>query len=433
MNRLTRREMLKLMGAGSAAGGLAAAGCGTTGGSGSARGAHVVVVGGGFGGATCAKYLRRYDSDVRVTLVEPKKQYTTCPASNWYLGGFRDLQDITHGYGALKDDYDVNVVHDMVTGVDPDGRTVRLAGGESLSYDRLVVSPGIDFRWDRVDGLDASTEERIPHAWKAGDQTRILRQQLEAMPNGGTFVLVPPPNPFRCPPGPYERASLVAHYLQQNKPRSKVLILDPKDGFSKQGLFEQGWAEKYGDMIEWVPGSDGGTVHRVDADSRTVFTEQGFTEHKADVLNFVPPQKAGKLAFQAGLTDESGWCPVDQQSFESEIHPGIHVIGDASIAGAMPKSGHSANSQGKMAAAAIVSQLRGDEVVSPSHVNTCYSLVGPEYGITVAAVYRYSDGSISGVEGAGGVSPMDASSGFRKQEAHYAKGWYESITSDVWG
>jgi sulfide dehydrogenase [flavocytochrome c] flavoprotein subunit len=186
-------------------------------------------------------------------------------------------------------------------------------------------------------------------------------------------------------------------------------------------------------MIEWVPGSDGGAVHRVDADSRTVFTQEGFTEHKADVLNFVPPQKAGKLAFQAGLTNESGWCPVDQQSFESEIHPGIHVIGDASIAGAMPKSGHSANSQGKMAAAAIVSQLRGDDVVSPSHVNTCYSLVGPEYGITVAAVYRYSDGSISGVEGAGGVSPMDASGGFRKQEAHYAKGWYESITSDVWG
>ncbi|MFW5909266.1 MAG: FCSD flavin-binding domain-containing protein [Thiohalospira sp.] len=432
MNRLTRREMLKLMGAGSAAGGLMAAGCGTTG-SGSARGAHVVVVGGGFGGATCAKYLRRYDSDIRVTLVEPNKQYTTCPASNWYLGGFRDMKDITHGYGALKDDYDVDVVHDKVIGVDPDKRTVRLDGGDTLNYDRLVVSPGIDFRWDEVEGLDASTAERIPHAWKAGDQTRILRRQLEEMDNGGTFVLVAPPNPFRCPPGPYERASLVAHYLKENKPRSKVLILDPKDAFSKQALFEQGWEEKYGDMVEWVSGSEGGAVDRVDADSRTVFTEEGFTEHKADVLNFVPPQKAGKLAFEAGLTDDSGWCPVDQQSFESEIHSGIYVIGDAAIAGAMPKSGHSANSQGKMAAAAIVSQLRGDEVVAPSHVNTCYSLIGPDYGITVAAVYRYKDGEISGVKDAGGVSPEDASGDFRKQEANYAKGWYESITGDTWG
>ncbi|MGM0476122.1 MAG: FCSD flavin-binding domain-containing protein [Pseudomonadota bacterium] len=432
MFELTRRQMLKTMGAGAAASGLTLSGCASSGGG--AKGAHVVVIGGGFGGATCAKYLRTFDSDVKVTLIEPKKSYTTCPASNWYLGGVRkNLDSITHDYSALKDKHGANVIHDKVTGVDVDSRSVRLEGGDTLSYDRLVVSPGIDFRWDEIEGLDASTTEQVTHAWKAGDQTRLLRKQLEGMEDGGTFVLVPPPNPFRCPPGPYERASLIAHYFKENKPRSKVLILDPKDGFSKQGLFEQGWDELYGDMIEWVPASDGGGVNRIDADSKTVVHNDSFDEVKGDVVNYVPAQKAGKLAFDMGLTNDSGWCPVNQETFESEIHPGVHVIGDASIAGAMPKSGHSANSQGKMAAAAIVAQLRGDDVVTPSHVNTCYSLVGPNYGITVAAVYRHSDGEIGGVEGAGGVSPTDAGTDFRQQEAVYARGWYNSISKDVWG
>ena len=431
MIELTRRQMLKTMGAGAAASGLALSGCASNGGK--AKGAHVVVVGGGFGGATCAKYLRQFDPDVRVTMVEPNKSYTTCPASNWYLGGFRTMESITHDYSALKNTHGASVVHDKVTAVDVDGRKVRLAGGDTLSYDRLVIAPGIDFRWDEVEGLDASTANDIPHAWKAGEQTRILREQLEAMPNGGTFVLVAPPNPFRCPPGPYERASLVANYFKQHKPRSKVLILDPKEGFSKQGLFQAGWKDVHGDMIEWVAGSAGGAVDRVDAASKTVHAASGFDEHKADVLNYVPPQKAGKLAFDAGLVNDTGFCPVNQQTFESTIHAGIHVIGDASIAGAMPKSGHSANSQGKMAAAAIVAQLRGDDVVTPSHVNTCYSLVSEDYGITVAAVYRYKDGSIGGVEGAGGVSPGDAGRDFRQQEAAYAQGWYASIVQDTWG
>ncbi len=431
MFELTRRQMLKTMGAGAAASGLTLSGCATNG---KARGAHVVVIGGGFGGATCAKYLRQFDSDVQVTLVEPKKSYTTCPASNWYLGGFREsLDSITHDYSALRDKHGATVVHDKVVGVDVDTRRVRLEGGDSLNYDRLVVSPGIDFRWDQIEGLDETTTEAVPHSWKAGDQTRLLRQQLEAMDDGGTFVLVPPPNPFRCPPGPYERASLIAHYFKENKPRSKVLILDPKDGFSKQGLFQQGWDQLYGDMIEWVPASDGGGVDRIDADSKTVVYNNGFDEVRGDVVNYVPAQKAGKIARDIGLTDDSGWCPVDQKTFESEIHPGIHVIGDASIAGAMPKSGHSANSQGKMTAAAIVAQLRGDDVVTPSHVNTCYSLLDPNYGITVAAVYRHSDGAIGGVEGAGGVSPTDVGADFRQQEAVYARGWYASISEDTWG
>ncbi len=252
------------------------------------------------------------------------------------------------------------------------------------------------------------------------------------MPDGGVFVIAAPGNPFRCPPGPYERASLVAHYLKQHKPRSKILILDSKEGFSKQGLFQAAWKELYGDMIEWVPGSQGGTVERVDAQQRIAYADGGLNEYKADVLNFIPRQKAGSIAHTAGLTDNSGWCPVDQLSFRSSMNEHIHVIGDASIAGAMPKSGHSANSQGKLTAAAIVRDLDGLEMVTPSHVNTCYSLVGPDYGISVAAVYRYEDGSISGVKGAGGVSPAVANPNFRKLEANYAQGWYDSITSDIW-
>lgn len=435
MKPIIRRQFIKTIGKTLGAGGalslLGLSGCQSTG-SGASSKAKIVVVGGGPGGATCAKYLRRYDPSIQVTLVEPNANYYTCFGSNWVIGGFADMQDIAQTYGSLQSNHGIKVIKDSVTGIDADARMVTLAGGSKLSYDRLVVSPGIDFRWDAIEGLDASTSNSIPHAWKAGEQTRILRQQLEAMPNGGVYVLCAPGNPFRCPPGPYERASLVAHYFKQYKPRSKILILDAKDKFSKQGLFQAGWQELYGDMIEWVPGSKGGMVERVNANSRTCYSDGGFNEFEADVLNFVPRQKAGAIAFSAGLTDDSGWCPVNQQTFESTLHPGIHVIGDASIAGAMPKSGHSANNQGKIAAAAIVLNLNDQSMVAPSHSNTCYSLVGPDYGISVAAVYRFDDGSIHGVPGAGGVSPSDAGTQFRKQEADYARGWYDSITSDIW-
>ncbi|MFB6259779.1 MAG: FCSD flavin-binding domain-containing protein, partial [Thiohalorhabdaceae bacterium] len=255
----------------------------------------------------------------------------------------------------------------------------------------------------------------------------------EAMEDGGTVAVCPPPNPFRCPPGPYERVSLIAHYLQKNKPRSKVLVLDAKDSFSKQGLFEAGWRDLYGDMIEWVAGSEGGSIHRVDPRNRVVATREGFEEHKVDVLNVIPAQRAGKIAQDMGLTDETGWCPVDQRTFESRVQPGVHVIGDAAIAGAMPKSGFAANNQGKMTAAAIVSELRGQRVPEPSLVNTCYSLVGPEYGISVAAVYHFEDGKIRSVEGAGGVSPSNADNFFRMREARYTRGWFDAITDDIWG
>jgi len=401
-----------------------------------ARGAapkRVVVVGGGPGGATAAKYLRRYDPDIRVTMVEPQPHYYTCFSANWVLGGFRNLEKTKQTFDALRDAYGVEVVQDRVVDWDTQTGKARLAGGDTLAFDRIVVAPGIALRWDEVDGMSEADAERVPHAWHGGRQYRILRDQLEAMEDGGTFVMAAPPNPFRCPPGPYERLSLVAHYLKENKPRSKVLCLDPKDGFSKQGLFEQGWAELYGDMIEWVPGSGGGRLHKVDPKTRTAWTQEGFQKHKANVLNVVPPQQAGRIAQDMGLADESGWCPVDQRTFESTRQANVHVIGDAAIAGDMPKSGHAANNQAKMAAAAIAAAFNGWETPKPKLVNTCYSLIGPMHGISVAAVYRYTDGRIRAVADAGGVSPGDADRFFRIDEAHYARGWYKAITDDIYG
>ncbi|MEJ2177109.1 MAG: NAD(P)/FAD-dependent oxidoreductase [Gammaproteobacteria bacterium] len=394
--------------------------------------ARVVIVGGGFGGATCAKYLNMFDPNLSLTLIEPSKLFTTCPFSNAVLGGLRELDSIRHGYQA-HEKRGVNIVHDEAVQIDPSGKKVMLASGQSLSYDRLVLAPGIDFKWEEVEGMNASDAETIPHAWQAGQQTRILRDQLVSMKDGGKFIIAPPANPFRCPPGPYERVSLVAHYLKQHKPRSKILILDAKSKFSKQGLFMQGWKELYPGMVEWVSADDGGRVDFVDVKQRTIHTEFG-DEYKADVINFIPPQRAGSIVQTADLTNNDGWCPVNQRTFESLIHPEIHIIGDASIAGSMPKSAFAANSQGKVCAAAIVSAVHGQDMPDPSYVNTCYSLVSPDYGISVAAVYRYSDDKgIYKVEGSGGVSPIDVDPIFRRQEAQYAKGWYDSIASDSFG
>ncbi|MEO3431046.1 FCSD flavin-binding domain-containing protein [Pelagibius sp. CAU 1746] len=395
-----------------------------------ARGAaaKVVVVGGGFGGATAAKYLRRFDSSLSVELVEPNASFVTCPFSNTVIGGLNPIGRVTHGYQGLRG-HGVVVAHDTAAAVDADKREVRLAGGARLAYDRLIVSPGIDFKWGAVEGAEESIIGRIPHAWKAGAQTTLLRRQLEAMPDGGVFVISPPVNPFRCPPGPGERISLAAHYFKTHKPRSKILVLDPKEKFSKEGLFRQGWAELYGDMIEYRSLNDDGRVVRVDAASMTLHTD--FDSVRGDVINFIPPQRAGRIAQDAGLTDETGWCPVHQADFESALLPGIHVIGDASIAAPMPKSGFAASTQAKVCAAAIVAKLRGEAPGAPKFVNTCYSLVAPDYGISVAAVYNVEDGKIVAVEGAGGLSPMEADHSFRQQEADYARGWYDSITQDI--
>jgi sulfide dehydrogenase [flavocytochrome c] flavoprotein subunit len=395
--------------------------------------AHVVVVGGGTGGATAAKYLKTFSPGIDVTLIEPNPTYYTCYGSNWVLGGVEEMDYIAQSYDALSTQHGVNVVQDRVVAIDASQRRVRLANGDSVNYDRLIMSPGISFDYERTPGITEADAEQIPHAWKAGSQTRILRDQLRAMPNGGTFVMVAPPNPFRCPPGPYERVSMVAHYLKQNKPRSKIIILDSKDGFSKQGLFEEGWAQHYGDMIEWRPASEGGRVEEIDVNGMTAITESGFTRVKADVMNYIPAQKAGKIAHDAGMTNDQGWVPVDQATFRSEMDENIFVLGDSSVAGAMPKSGHSANTQGKMVAATISQELAGRDPVTPSAVNTCFSLITPEYGISVAAVYELKDGQIAGVEGAGGLSPSGASENVRRQEANYTRAWYQGITNDVWG
>jgi sulfide dehydrogenase [flavocytochrome c] flavoprotein subunit len=400
------------------------------------QGKKVVVVGGGTGGATAAKYIKMADPAIDVTVIEPNKEYYTCYLSNEVLGGDRTLDSIKHGYDGLKA-HGVNVVHEKATGIDGEKKVVKTESGE-YPFDRCIVSPGVSMLYDKIEGYSKEAAEKMPHAWKAGEQTKILRGQLEAMEDGGVVVIVAPPNPFRCPPGPYERASQIAHYLKDAKPKSKVLILDSKQKFSKQALFTQGWERLYGfgtenSLIEWQPGPDAAVVS-VNGDEMSVETSFG-DEVKGAVINVIPPQSAGKIAIDSGLADDTGWCPVDKKSFESTLMPGVHVIGDACIATQMPKSGYSANSQGKVAAAAVVSLLNGNEVGTPSYVNTCYSIIGKDYGISVAGVYRLSEdgGTISEVEGAGGVTPMDAEPFALAREVQYAYSWYNNIVHDIFG
>ena len=392
--------------------------------------AHVVIVGGGFGGATAARYLKARAPQVRVTLIEPTEIFYTCPFSNLYLAGLRTWDSIGHSYDGLRK-AGVEVIHARADSVDTAGKRVLLSTGQALGYDKLVLSPGIDMRWGAIEGYDEAASLLAPHAWKAGPQTLLLKKQLDAMPQGGTFVMSIPANPFRCPPGPYERAAMVAHYCKQHNPRAKILLLDSKDNFSKQGLFLQGYKALYGDMIEWVKQSDDGQVVRVDAKNLTVETAFG-TKHKADVLNVIPPQKAGFIAERAGVTDASGWVPIVPESFASKQVQDVYVLGDATIAAPMPKSGFAANTQGKVAAAAIAAELAGKPVATGAFANTCYSLLGTDYGISVAGVYRSEDGKLIEVPGSGGVSPLDADASFRKAEAEYGSAWYKAISTDIW-
>ena len=391
--------------------------------------ARVVVVGGGFGGATCAKYLRRAEPKIEVTLIEPQRQFVTCPFSNAVLVGLRDLASVTYDYDSLRQRHGVRVVHATATTFDPTARRVTLDDGSTLTYDRLVLSPGVEMQWGGVEGYDAAASEVFPHAWQAGPQTLLLRRQLEAMADGGLVVISAPDNPYRCPPGPYERASLIAHYLKTHKPRSKVLLLDAKDTFTKQALFRAAWARLYPGVLEWVSGSQGGRVARVDPGAGTVHTD--FDEYKPAVANIVPPQRAAAIARAAGLDDGKGWCTVHPRTFESTVHAGIHLIGDAIIAAPMPKSAFSANNQAKVCAAAIVALLRGEQVGEPILMNTCYSLVAPDYGISIAAVYQVMDEKIVAAAGTEGTSPVDAPDETRVLEAEYARSWYANITADV--
>jgi NADPH-dependent 2,4-dienoyl-CoA reductase/sulfur reductase-like enzyme len=391
---------------------------------------RVVVVGGGFGGATAARTLKALEPKLTVTLVEPNATFTACPFSNSVLANLREISQQQFGYDGVTK-AGVTVAQTSATAVDASAKTVTLADGNTLSYDRLVMSPGIDINWGGLPGYDEAAAEKMPHAWKAGAQTVLLRQQLQAMDDGGLVIISSPANPFRCPPGPYERASLIAYWLSIWKPKSKLLILDSKDTFSKQRLFQNAWPQLYPGMIEWVPLSQGGKVTSVDPSTLTFVTD--FARHKAAVGNVIPPQKAGTIAQQAGVADRTGWCPVEPVAFESTLRPGIHVIGDSAIMGGMPKSAFAANAQAKVCAAAIVELLAGRKPVEPILINTCYSLVAADYGISIAGVYRPDKGVLTDIPGAGGTSPLDVVGGYRGQEALYASSWFKTITTEVYG
>ena len=390
---------------------------------------RVVIVGGGFGGATAAKYLKKFSSNTEVILIEQNKDYYTCPFSNTVIAGINKIEYIKHNYKTLEKKYKIIVIHEKVKKVDGTINSVILENGKIIPYTKAIVAPGIDFKYEN--GYVEGSELFAPHAYKAGAQTSLLREQLENMKDGGTFVMVAPKDPFRCPPGPYERVSLVAHYLKTNKPNSKIIILDQKNKFSKQALFQEGWENLYANMIEWRSTEFGGKVISVDPKNKIVKTED--EEIIADVLNYIPDQKAGKLAFDSGLT-QGDWCPINTKTFESKLVKDIYVIGDAAVAAPMPKSGFSANSQGKIVALQISRSLKDMPNVNPPKLaNTCYSLVSPTYAISIAAVYEAQEDKIVDLKdlGAGGLSPANAEASFRAQETQYAVAWYKNQMGDV--
>jgi NADPH-dependent 2,4-dienoyl-CoA reductase/sulfur reductase-like enzyme len=390
--------------------------------------ARVVVIGGGYGGATAAKYIRLWAPDIEVVLVEREAAFVSCPLSNLVLGGTKTIDDLTTGYDTLQRKYGVKVVHDEALAIDAEKRNVRLARGDALTYDRLIVSPGVDFQYEQVIGLQsAEAQARVLHAWKAGPQTVALRRQLEALPDGGVYALHIPKAPYRCPPGPYERAAQVAYYFKQHKPRAKVLVLDANpDIVSKKGLFLKAWNERYPGLVDYRPNSE---LVRVDAATNTI--ETSFETHKVGVLNVVPPQRAGRIAQTAGLiTANNKWCGVNFQTFESTVAPGIHVLGDATLsAPAMPKSGFMANNHAKVAADAVIALIRG-EPVNPQLViaNTCYSFVSDTDVVHVASVHKWNaeQQTLVAVPGAGGLSAQA-----NAQEGQYAQAWARNIWADA--
>lgn len=421
---LDRRDFLKLSVAGIAVGafpGLAFASSEIM----KKKGQRVVIVGGGFGGATAAKYLRMWSKNkIEVVLVERNAQFISCPMSNTVLGGTRTINDLTHGYDTLKKKYGVKLVQGEVTAIDTEKQAVMLAQGH-LKYDRLIVAPGVDFMFDQIEGMNAAVaEESIPHAWKAGAQTTLLRKQLEAMPDGGVFAISIPKMPYRCPPGPYERACQVASYLKGSKPKSKVLILDGNpDVVSKKGLFMAAWKDLYPGMVEYRANA---AVTGVNVAGRIAHTE--FEDVKADVLNIIPPMKAGVVASMAGVSNVDGrWCAVDFLSYESKVHKNVHVIGD-SVSAALPKSGHMATSQAKVCVAAIIELMQGrapDQ--APTIANTCYSMVSDNEAMHVANVYRFNaeKQAMVAAEG-GGVSAQRS-----ETEGTLAGYWLQNILSDA--
>jgi NADPH-dependent 2,4-dienoyl-CoA reductase/sulfur reductase-like enzyme len=425
---MKRRQFIQTASATSALGAMGLMpGCASTVGG---NGPKVVVVGGGYGGATAAKYVRMWsDYGIQVTLIEPNASFISCPISNLVIGGSKTMADITTSYDNLVKRHGVNLVKDYVTQIDPDKRIVKLAGGSEVPYDRLILSPGVDFMFDALPGLNkAGAQDKVLHAWKAGAQTVALRKQLEAMPDGGVYALSIPLAPYRCPPGPYERACQVAEYFSKAKPKSKVLILDANDDVTSKGpLFKKAWAERYKGIVEYR-----GKHNAVDVDSATNTLKFEFNDDvKANVLNVIPPMRAGEIAVKSGLaTANKRWCEVDFLTFESKAAKNIHVLGDSiQIAPAMPKSGHMANQHGKTCAAAVVALLSGKTPNNmPIYNNTCYSFVSSEDVVHVASVHAYDADkkTMLAVPGSGGVS-----SAANELEGRYAMAWARNIWADT--
>ena len=427
---LDRRSFLKLVGAGAGAAG--AAGLPMIGMAAEIMpksGRRVVVIGGGYGGTIAAKYVRMLDKSIEVVMIEKNKQFVSCPFSNFYIAGLtNDMNSLTIGYDKLTANHGVKMVYAEVTGIDPAAKKVVTDQG-TLDYDRLIVSPGIDFRTEEIEGYDAKTAEIFPHAWKAGAQSTLLRNQLQSMKDGGTVIISMPLTPYRCPPGPYERSCLIAHYLKTHKPKSKLILLDANpDVVSKKPLFTKAWSTYYKDNFQYIGGKK---ITKADTGAKLVSVE-GIEDFKGDVINLIPPQRAGDIAVKAGLVgDDKKWCPVDAVSFESTKHKGIHIIGDATALPSdgppMPKSGYSANSQAKVCAMNVVNLLNGKETIEFSGINVCYSAVSDHESVSIAQVFKLEGGKIK--SSATAISPADFS--LAKAEHAYGESWLKNILTEM--
>ena len=389
----------------------------------------LVVVGGGPAGATVAKYVARDSSgSIEVMLIEPLREFTSCFHSNLFLGDFRSWNSLVHSYDALASRYGARLVHETAAAIDREKKSVRLSDGSQLSYDRLVVAPGIDLKFDSVPGYSEAISETMPHAWKPGAQMQLLKRQLDALEDGALIVMIAPPNPYRCPPAPYERACMMAHVLKSKGHKSSlIIIIDAKESFAEQALFQEGWEKHYPGMLEWQDPSIHGGIKRLDASTMTVETD--FASYQANLVNVIPAQMAGKIARDTGLANESGYCAVDSTSMKSAIDASVYVVGDAAIGGEMPKSASSANSQAKIAARSIRAELTRLEVEPAAYNTECWSLIETDDGIKTGGRYAPKDGKIAAVETF--VSKPGESAALRRQTAMENMQWYASITADI--
>ena len=425
MSTMQRRRFLK-------AGALAAAGVWSRplAATPSLRKARVIIIGAGFAGASCALHLCRLNRTLNVILIDPDEDYITCPMSNEAMVGLRSIQSITVSRSGLVR-AGVRFVRDQVAALDSPARRVQLRSGTTLPYDRLVVAPGIRFLWGTPEGYDEAASERMPHAWKAGVQTGLLAKQLRTMPDGGIVAISVPRSPYRCPPGPYERASLIAHHLKLNKPRSKVLIFDANNQFPRQDVFTEAWQTLYPGLIEWIPVTEGGAIQRVDPQKNVLYSTHG--GQPVAVANVIPPQAPGLLALDAGLASGHGWCPIKAPSFESQRLENVHVIGDACIGDPMPKSASSASSQAHQCAQAVIAALEGREPPPPSLHSACFSLIAPNYGLAITGAYHVVDGELRRDDQSTQAAAVESAQVSRVNEAQQAQRWYREIRREAFG